>query len=128
MQRQIDCYGFEATSEHFQRRKLEAYLVKNDGDIIYECFGNGDPRPIHRIDHDPENAPAPEASGCPSDEVASPEGRVLSGFRTSPRRSGARFVSLAIKSASLIPKCAAIRAVSPSLSRTMPSIRQHAPH
>ena len=47
MQRQIDCYGFEATSEHFQRRKLEAYLVKNDGGIIYECFGNGDPRPRH---------------------------------------------------------------------------------
>ena len=79
MQRQIDCYGFEATSEHFQRRKLEVYLVKNENapapkasgclseanpkgrkgprGIIYECFGNGDPRPIHRIDHDPENAP-----------------------------------------------------------------------
>ena len=54
MQRQIDCYGFEAISEHFQRRKLEAYLVKNDGGIIYECFGNGDPRPIHRIDRDPD--------------------------------------------------------------------------
>ena len=27
---QIDCYGFEATSEHFQKRKLEAFLIKND--------------------------------------------------------------------------------------------------
>ena len=76
MQRQIDCYGSEATSEHFQRRKLEAYLVKNENapapkasgclseanpkdrkgprGIIYECLGNGDPRPIHRIDHDPD--------------------------------------------------------------------------
>lgn len=54
MKVQIDCYGFEASSTNFQRRKLEAYLVKNDAGIIYECFGNGDPRPIHRIDRDPD--------------------------------------------------------------------------
>ena len=30
MKIQIDCYGFEAASEHFQRRKLEAFLVKNE--------------------------------------------------------------------------------------------------
>ena len=49
MKTQIDCYGFEATSEHFQKRTLEAYLVKD------------------------ENAPAPKASGCLSE--ASPKGR-----------------------------------------------------
>ena len=35
MKIQIDCYGFEATSEHFQKRRLEAYRVKNDGGIVY---------------------------------------------------------------------------------------------
>ena len=54
METQIDCYGFEATSEHFQKRRLEAHLVKNDGGIVYACFGTGDPRAIHRIDHDPD--------------------------------------------------------------------------
>ena len=57
MKIQIDCYGFEATSDHFQRRKLEAHLVKNDGGIVYVCFGTEALRPIHRIDKDPENAP-----------------------------------------------------------------------
>ena len=52
MKIQIDCYGFEAASEHFQRRKLEAYLIKNDGGIVYACFGTGEMRPIHRIDKD----------------------------------------------------------------------------
>ena len=54
MKVQIDCYGFEATSEHYQRRKLEAHLVKNDGGIVYVCFATGDPRAIHRIDKDPD--------------------------------------------------------------------------
>lgn len=54
MKIQIDCYGFEATSEHFQKRKLEAYLVKEDGGIVYACFGTGEKRPIHRIDKDPD--------------------------------------------------------------------------
>ena len=54
MKIQIDCYGFEATSEHFQKRKLATFLVKNDGGIVYECFGIGETRPIHRIDKDPD--------------------------------------------------------------------------
>ena len=54
MKTQIDGYGFEATSEHFQRRKLEAFLVKDDGGIVYACFGTGAMRPIHRIDKDPD--------------------------------------------------------------------------
>ena len=54
MKIQIDCYGFEAASEHFQKRKLEAYLIKNDGGIVYACFGTGEMRPIHRIDKDPD--------------------------------------------------------------------------
>ena len=57
MKIQIDCYGFEATSEHFQKRKLEAFLIKNDAGIVYACFGTGERRAIHRIDKDPENAP-----------------------------------------------------------------------
>ncbi len=54
MKIQIDCYGFEATSVHFQKRKLETYLVKQIGDVVYECFGTGKPRVIHRIDKDSE--------------------------------------------------------------------------
>ena len=54
MKIQIDCYSFEATSEHFQKRKLATFLVKNDGGIVYECFGTGEMRPIHRIDKDPD--------------------------------------------------------------------------
>ena len=54
MKIQIDCYGFEAASEHFQKRKLATFLVKNDGGIVYECFGTGEMRPIHRIDKDPD--------------------------------------------------------------------------
>ena len=54
MKIQIDCYGFEVTSEHFQKRKLATFLVKNDGGIVYECFGTSEMRPIHRIDKDPD--------------------------------------------------------------------------
>ena len=54
MEIQIDCYGFEATSEHFQKRKLLTFLVKEDGGIVYECFGTGEMRAIHRIDKDPD--------------------------------------------------------------------------
>ena len=54
MKIQIDCYGFEATSEHFQKRKLEAFLIKNDAGIVYACFGTGERRAIHRIDKDPD--------------------------------------------------------------------------
>ena len=49
-------------------------------------------------------------------------------FSTSPLRSGASSVSLAINSASAMPRYAAIREISTSETRTMPSfIRQHAP-
>ena len=54
MKIQNDCYGFEATSEHFQKRKLATFLVKTDGGIVYECFGTGEMRPIHRIDKGPD--------------------------------------------------------------------------
>lgn len=50
---QIDCYGFEATSEFFHRRSLETYLFKNVGGVLYECFGRGRRRPIHRTDRTP---------------------------------------------------------------------------
>lgn len=46
---QIDCYGFDATSIHFQRRKLHPYIIKNDGSVYYICFSDADKRPIHRI-------------------------------------------------------------------------------
>lgn len=54
MKVQIDCYGFESSSEWFHRRKLEAYLIKSDGGIVYACFGKMNPQPIHRIDKDPD--------------------------------------------------------------------------
>ena len=46
---QIDCYGFEATSVHFQRRKLHPYIIRKDGDVHYICFADTPLRPIHRI-------------------------------------------------------------------------------
>ena len=46
---QIDCYGFDATSVHFQRRKLHPYIIRSSGDIHYICFSDATVRPIHRI-------------------------------------------------------------------------------
>lgn len=54
MKVQIDCYGFEAASEHFQKRKLATFLVKEIDGVVYECFGPGAKRPVHRIDRDPD--------------------------------------------------------------------------
>ena len=55
-----------------------------------------------------------------------PSGRLL---RISPRRSGAISVSRSMKSCSSIPRNTAIRTISASDTRTIPSlIRQHAPH
>ena len=49
---QIDCYGFEATSEFFKRKELDAHLMKRVDGILYVCFGDGANRPIHRLDKD----------------------------------------------------------------------------
>lgn len=49
---QIDCYGFEATSEFFKRKELDAHLLKRTEGILYVCFGDGEERPIHRLDRD----------------------------------------------------------------------------
>ena len=49
---QIDCYGFEASSQWFKRRTLDPYLIKRSEGITYLCFGNQLNRPIHRIDRD----------------------------------------------------------------------------
>ena len=58
-------------------------------------------------------------------QTHAPSGRL---DRTRPRRSGARTVSSAMKAASDFPRNAAMRAISASETRTMPSgIRQHAP-
>lgn len=47
---QIDCYGFEATSQFFKRRELEAHLVRREEDgTVYECYGRGAKRPVHRV-------------------------------------------------------------------------------
>jgi len=46
---QIDCYGFEATSEYFHKRKLNPYRIAVDGNVTYVCFENLTRRPIHRI-------------------------------------------------------------------------------
>ena len=49
---QIDCYGFEATSQWFKRWTLDPYLIKRSEGITYFCFGDQLNRPIHRIDRD----------------------------------------------------------------------------
>jgi len=49
---QIDCYGFEASSQWFRRKELEVYLMKEVEGILYLCYGNQPMRPIHRIDRD----------------------------------------------------------------------------
>lgn len=49
---QIDYYGFEATSEFFKRKELDARLMKRVDGILYVCFGNDENRPIHRLDKD----------------------------------------------------------------------------
>ena len=49
---QIDCYGFEASSQWFKRRTLDPYLIKRSEGITYLCFGSQPMRPIHRIDRD----------------------------------------------------------------------------
>lgn len=49
---QIDCYGFEATSQFFKRRQLEAHLIKRAEGIMYVCFGDEPERVIHRLDKD----------------------------------------------------------------------------
>ena len=46
---QIDCYGFEATSQFFKRKELDAHLMKRIDGVLYVCFGNGAERPIHRL-------------------------------------------------------------------------------
>ena len=46
---QIDQYGFEATSIHFHRRKLQPYRVAEAGSVTYLCFDDGEKRPVHRI-------------------------------------------------------------------------------
>ena len=53
---QIDCYGFEATSEFFKRKELSAHLVKCVDGVVYATFSNDPLRPIHRIDHDEQGA------------------------------------------------------------------------
>ena len=49
---QIDCYGFEATSQFFRRKELDAHLMKRIDGVLYVCFGGEAERPIHRLDKD----------------------------------------------------------------------------
>ena len=37
---QIDCYGFEATSQWFKRRSLKPHLIKDDDGVLYISFEN----------------------------------------------------------------------------------------
>ena len=46
---QIDCYGFDATSVFFQRRKLQPYRIVESMDVTYICYDGDANRPIHRI-------------------------------------------------------------------------------
>lgn len=47
---QIDCYGFEATSQFFKRANLTAYLIKNVDGVVYISYSAEPVGPIHRID------------------------------------------------------------------------------
>ena len=51
---QIDCYGFEATSQWFKRRSLKPHLIKDDDGVLYISFGYSSHGPIHRIDRAPD--------------------------------------------------------------------------
>ena len=76
---QIDCYGFEASSQWFRRKELEVYLMKEVEGILYLCYGNQPMRPIHRIDHDEH--------GCTRESWAMTKARRL---RRSPRQASTR--------------------------------------
>jgi len=54
--KQIDCYGFETTSEFFKLKKLDAHLVKMKDGAMYSCFGDEPMRPIHRLDRDADGS------------------------------------------------------------------------
>ena len=49
---QIDCYGFEATSQWFKRRSLKPHLIRESDGVLYISFGYSPHGPIHRIDRD----------------------------------------------------------------------------
>lgn len=53
---QIDCYGFDATSQFFKKKELEAYLVKNIDGILYVAFSDDEIRVIHRLDRDEQGS------------------------------------------------------------------------
>lgn len=53
---QIDCYGFEATSQYFKLKELDAHLMKRVDGVLYVCFGDGERRPIHRLDRDEQGS------------------------------------------------------------------------
>lgn len=51
---QIDCYGFAATSQFYQRRELEPYMIRVLGDTTYVRFLASDIGPIHRLQKMPD--------------------------------------------------------------------------
>ena len=53
---QIDCYGFEATSQFFKKKELDAHLMKRVDGIMYVCFCGDAMRPIHRLDKDADGS------------------------------------------------------------------------
>ena len=53
---QIDCYGFEATSQFFKKKELDAHLMKRVDGIMYVCFCSDAMRPIHRLDKDADGS------------------------------------------------------------------------
>ena len=69
---QIDCYGFEATSQFFKRKELDAHLMKRVEGVLYVCFGGDAMRPIHRLDKDAETLhyiPINETMEIPNKEI-----------------------------------------------------------
>jgi len=50
----IDSYGFDATSQFYQRRILPPFLMRQADGVIYLKFHAADYGPVHRIDYDPD--------------------------------------------------------------------------
>lgn len=61
---QFDCYGFDAASEGFRRKTLEAHLVKTIGADTFVCFTDAPARCIHRIRRTADGASVTWAFGA----------------------------------------------------------------
>ena len=86
---QIDCYGFEASSQWFKRRTLDPYLIKRSEGITYLCFGNQLNRPIAPPCGPPRCGGSPFGRRSPSKQLRS-RSCFFGAFPHRPRRERKR--------------------------------------